>query len=114
MLTGRHLGGIFLALVDEEYSRAMGVIDSVTTGEGDTLSKLLTLAEHFTRKAFPQSGKYASAGWAPVDAMAFKSGWRMSIRSLRTLIAVADHGGAAGVVVRAGRVGLTVRRVGCP
>jgi AcrR family transcriptional regulator len=40
---------IFMALVDEEYSRAMGAIDSVTMGEGDALSKLLTLAEHFTR-----------------------------------------------------------------
>ncbi len=40
---------IFLALVEEEYSRAMTVIDSVTMGEGDALEKLLTLADHFTR-----------------------------------------------------------------
>lgn len=25
------------------------------------------LAEHFTRKAFPQSGRYRSAGWSPAD-----------------------------------------------
>jgi phosphate transport system protein len=28
------------------------------------------LAEHFTRKAFPQSGRYRSAGWQPADEVA--------------------------------------------
>ncbi len=38
---------IFMALVGEEYDRSMGAIDAVTKGEGDTLTKLLALAEHF-------------------------------------------------------------------
>lgn len=33
----------------------------------ETNSGASQLAEHFTRKAFPQSGRYRSAGWAPAE-----------------------------------------------
>ncbi len=36
---------------------------------GDGNSRLTQLAEAFARKAFPQSGQYASAGWAPADVL---------------------------------------------
>jgi phosphate transport system protein len=35
-------------------------VDAANTGASQ-------LAEHFTRKAFPQSGRYRSAGWSPAD-----------------------------------------------